>query len=67
MPTARKELVCLDATPYYDVVSRCVRRALLCGADSVTGRSYEHRKEWIVDRSNPMELSFSGHVCLRCG
>lgn len=50
MPRPRKTLIAVESTPYYHCVARCVRRAFLCGQDSITGNSYEHRRGWLEDR-----------------
>lgn len=47
MALPRKQLVSLGDTPFYHCVSRCVRRAYLCGYDRVTAKSYEHRRGWL--------------------
>ena len=31
-------------------VNRAVRRAMLCGQDPYSGKSYEHRREWVRER-----------------
>ena len=63
MPRPRKCLISLSDTPYYHCVSRCVRRAYLCGEDTVSGRSYEHRRQWVEDRLMLLAKVFCVDVC----
>jgi REP element-mobilizing transposase RayT len=63
MGYARKNLICLDDTPYYHVVSRCVRRAWLWGFDAYSQRDYSHRKSWVLDRLALLTSIFAIDVC----
>ncbi|MFC3032726.1 transposase [Pseudoalteromonas fenneropenaei] len=63
MATARKRQVSLVDTKYYHCISRCVRRAFLCGEDRVTGKSYEHRRQWVEDKLLALAKVFCIDVC----
>lgn len=63
MTKARSSLVSVSDTPYYHCISRCVRRAFLCGEDRYTGKSFEHRREWFVDRLATLGEVFTIEVC----
>ena len=63
MTVARKQQISLEDTPYYHVISRCVRRAFLCGFDRLTKRSFEHRRQWIVDRIKHLTSIFNIDTC----
>ena len=59
MPSdARKDMVAEGEVGIYHCVNRCVRRAWLCGEDSLTQRSYDHRKQWIRDRLEELAALF---------
>jgi len=59
MTKARVNLISLPDTPWYHLINRCVRRAFLCGHDSFSGQSYEHRREWIEVRIRQLANVFA--------
>jgi len=63
MPSPRYRQVSIESTPYYHCISRCVRRAFLCGTDPLSGFDFEHRRQWIVDRIKLLCTVFSVDLC----
>jgi REP element-mobilizing transposase RayT len=63
MPQARYRLIDIHTTPYYHCISRCVRRAYLCGHDKFSGKNFDHRKQWILDRIQLLSSVFAIDVC----
>ena len=47
MTSPRRHQICLTETCFYHCISRCVRRAFLCGVDASSGKSYQHRSGWV--------------------
>lgn len=63
MTTARAEQINISITPFYHVMSRCVRRNFLCGFDKLNQTDYTHRKAWIVDRIKFLSNIFAIKTC----
>jgi hypothetical protein len=63
MPQPRYTQIDIEATPYYHCISRCVRRAFLCGKDRLSGKSFDHRKAWIVEKLAELCTIFAVRVC----
>ncbi len=63
MTLPRREQISVDDTPYYHIVSRCVRRTYLCGTDNTTGKCYEHRRQWIENRIRLLSSLFCVEIC----
>ena len=57
MPKPRKHQIALSETPYYHLISRCVRRAFLCG--STETYNFEHRRRWILERLTLLTKMFA--------
>ncbi|MFH1139145.1 MAG: hypothetical protein V1816_23940 [Pseudomonadota bacterium] len=63
MAMARRETVVNGEEGLFHCVSRCVRRAFLCGEDRFTGRSFDHRKAWVQNRLALLASVFGIEVC----
>lgn len=59
MATPRSQLIDSEVPAFYHLVSRCVRRAWLCGTDQTTGRNYDHRKAWLEERLLKLSRCFA--------
>ena len=59
MATPRRLLVDPENERDYHLVSRCVRRAFLCGVDPHDGRDHSHRRTWLVERMRRLSPCFA--------
>lgn len=62
MTFARREIVSQEEEGIYHCIGRCVRRAFLCGFDGLTGKDFDHRKTWIVERLRFLATVFTIEV-----
>tara|TARA_R110001583_G_C5638757_1_gene407705 strand:- start:424 stop:1422 length:999 start_codon:yes stop_codon:yes gene_type:complete len=63
MTQSRQSQVSLSDTPYYHCISRCVRRAYLCGKDKQSAISFEHRRKWVLERMHYLASVFNIDIC----
>jgi REP element-mobilizing transposase RayT len=63
MTQSRESQVSLIDTPFYHCISRCVRRAFLCGEDKFTGQSFSHRRQWVAERMHFLAGLFNIDIC----
>lgn len=59
MTTARAHIVDATQAAAYHCFNRCVRGAMLCGNDRLTGRCLDHRRAWIENRALDLCESFA--------
>lgn len=62
MPVSRKTIVLSDEPGVYHCISRCVRRAYLCGRDPLTDRNYAGRRRWICKRIKSLSRIFAVEI-----
>ena len=44
----------------------CVRRAFLCGDDPLTGKNFDHRKQWVEQRLQELSAAMALDICDFC-
>jgi len=59
MTYARSQIAPSREYGCFHIVTRCVRRAFLCGSDKHTGKNFDHRRQWIEDRIRFLADSFA--------
>jgi hypothetical protein len=59
MALARSLFVSHHVPGTYHCISRCVRRAWLCGVDAYSGMDYSHRKSWVEQRLHDVASCFA--------
>ncbi len=62
MTIARREIVPDHESGVYHCISRCVRRAFLCGFDRFSGKDFSHRRDWIKNRLQELAQAFGVQV-----
>jgi hypothetical protein len=55
---ARVEVFAPDEVAIVHVLNRTVRRCFLMGDDPLTGKNYDHRKQWLEDRLRRLAAGF---------
>ena len=62
MTIARKYLIDRERGGFHHIVTRCVRRAWLCGKDRGNKRDYSYRKKWIEQYALELSEAFTVNV-----
>lgn len=60
---ARKEIVCESEVEVFHAYTRCVRHAYLCGDDALTGKNFDHRKQWVEERLQELSATMALDIC----
>ncbi len=56
---SRAKLIDQQEVGVYHCYNRCVRRAYLLGEDRVTGKNFDNRKDWILERIEYLAAGFA--------